>query len=360
MINLRIYRFCFILLIIALLLFPLTKIDHSDSSWIEKRMLASFPEGINENFGGQFDLWLNDRFRGRQAMLKLSQELDRGMVGYYISKKAAIGQEGWLFYTAENSIANYQNKKLFSDAELDKILHNIKKKKEILSERGIKFYIMIAPDKNRIYGEKYMPYINKLNVYGRAEQLVNYLRQNGVDIIYPIERLLANKDKGNVYLKFDTHWNYYGAFIGYDELMERIIRDNANIRKLDISQFDVIEEEEQYGDLLFMLNMSVSELKGIPLKTLALKKKDRDEFYYIKDESQNYRSTNLQRVYVLRDSFGTAMIPYISETFSSVKYKLSNDFNSSFDDIIDYNPDIVIQEVVERYIWTLAQDITVE
>ena len=85
------------------------------------------------------------------------------------------------------------------------------------TKNGKTFYYVIAPDKNKIYGENIVN-INKIrpDSEGRANQVVKYLKDNTtVKVIYPYEALMNNKDKGLLYYKKDTHWNYFGAYFLY-------------------------------------------------------------------------------------------------------------------------------------------------
>ena len=362
------YQKIFVFIVFMMLIFPLTKINMEDISQTENRTLAKFPEKVDNEFSNKIELFINDRFRGRDKLLKISNTMEENMIGYPIGKKAAIGKDGWIFYTGDNSILNFQNKILFTEFDLENVKNSILKKKEILAKRGIKYYVMIAPDKNRIYGECYIPFINKVNDCGRAEQLVKFLRENDIDIIYPKDVIEANKVNGNLYYKLDTHWNTYGAFLGYSVLMDEIIKDsnsNNSINKLKIEDYRIITTEESGGDLLGMLNIT-RETVDSSLTTLKLEKNNDYKYQYIQNEGNkgvetiNTAPLNNKRVYMLRDSFTNAMVPYISESFSHVKYNWTGDFNQVYPEIIQDNPDIVIQEIVERSIICLTQDITVE
>lgn len=62
------------------------------------------------------------------------------------------------------------------------------------------------------------------------------------------------------------------------------------------------------------------------------------------------RETNnskLPRALFLRDSFGVAMIPFLSELFERIKYLKARNLNIEY--ILREKPDVVIEEMVERY-----------
>ena len=80
--------------------------------------------------------------------------------------------------------------------------------------------MLILPDKNRVYGEYYPDSIKKMAQKGRGEQTYQFLYNKGtIDVIYPLNELLAEKKKNLLYYKNDTHWNPLGAFIAYRQLI---------------------------------------------------------------------------------------------------------------------------------------------
>ena len=52
---------------------------------------------------------------------------------------------------------------------------------------------------------------------------------------------------------------------------------------------------------------------------------------------------------VFRDSFTSALAPFLSEHFSRAVYLWQNDFDAS--DVEKEHPDIVIQEIVGRHLY---------
>jgi hypothetical protein len=58
------------------------------------------------------------------------------------------------------------------------------------------------------------------------------------------------------------------------------------------------------------------------------------------------------RAVVFRDSFGSAMIPFLAEHFSRAVYLWQNNFDPQV--VIDERPAVVIQEWVGRHLYTQA------
>ena len=82
---------------------------------------------------------------------------------------------------------------------------------------------VVAPNKPALYPE-YMPRsINRVTEQSRLQQLTDYLaRESDLTFINLRNRSSTRKPKHRVFHKTDTHWNAYGAFTGYQELMKPI------------------------------------------------------------------------------------------------------------------------------------------
>ena len=71
--------------------------------------------------------------------------------------------------------------------------------------------------------------------------------------------------------------------------------------------------------------------------------------YRDKTDYCTFENTNVAdapSVYVIRDSFGIALVPFITDSFSEATFNWTLGFNK--DDILAKKPDIVIMQVVER------------
>ncbi|MCI7223515.1 MULTISPECIES: alginate O-acetyltransferase AlgX-related protein [Fusobacterium] len=358
------FREIYLIIAFIILIIPILKIDKKEKDDIENRNLSKKPSfiienKINLNYGKEIEQWLNDHFFKREKILKFYKKLDRKLKNRVENEKVFMGKEKWLFYKGDNSIRNYQNIDLFTDEDLKLIVKNIKNRKKWLKKKGISYYLFIAPDKNKVYGEFYPNFIKKVNTIGRVEQLKESFNRNELEIIYPLERLLLEKTKSEdlLYYKTDTHWNSYGAFIGYEELLKVIKRDFVDIEEIKEKDLNISYKPYLNGDLGKMLSLNFNQYKKDNYKNIVIKNQ---EFEYIKNNPRGEgiltKSNKKYKVLILRDSFMTDMHPYISQTFGEVNYIWTHDFNSFQKLIEEYNPDIIIQEIVERYIFSLKKN----
>ena len=339
----------FVITILVLMIIPNTKFDKADYDFIEKRPLAAFPKlikngGINKEFGKLFENFYNDRFRKREICIN-KNILIKSFINQRMENDIAMtGKHGWVFYKGDNSIANYQNKVLFSDFELLKIKHNLEVLNRWCNKNGIKLIVIIPPDKNRIYGEYYPKNIKKINPKSRVELLREFLDENSnIKIIYPIEQMYERKkmDEEPLYYHTDTHWTQTGSYIAYNEIFKQIAQKYPYLQNVDCNKLRT-ERKNYSGDC-----------------TINPKKKKSDFTYLFYDEpvlKYTIKKYDL-KIAIIGDSFSGELSRWLSKSFD-VQYNQYNKTVEQFnafsiknweDRILSYNPDVLIIEFVERY-----------
>lgn len=352
----------FLALFFILLFIPMTKISNEEVSRKEKRILAKFPvvfvdeNRFNDKFTSEFESWFNDRFNGRRKLIRYHTKIRNFLDNFSQNPRVLYGNDGWLFYKGDNSLDNFQNKNIFTEEELKIVSKYISDIDNWAKENGKSFYYLIAPDKNKIYGE-YITSLKKVRPddESRANQLVKHLRENTtVNVTYPLHLLLNSKDKGLLYYKQDTHWNDLGSYIAYEEFMRNIKKDHENIDIVQPAEYKTALHET--GDLSQMIDFAIpkdkseySDPKITDESTCEYRSEKKDP----RDGFECKNETKPLRVFILRDSFSTALTQYFNNTFSFVKYEWRWDITKEDLEYIKENADIIILETVERYIPSL-------
>lgn len=337
-----------------ILFLPMSHIDNSEVSQKENRTLYKFKPLINKNgkinynFGKDIDLFFQDRFFLRKDLIKLHYN-------FYIinknlrTKKVIKGKDNWLFHGIPSAINMYKKENLFSQDELKKAANLLSKYDEYCKKHNKKFYFYIAPSKSMVYSEFYNETIRpkKENSISLAYQLISYLKENtDVKVIYPREELIKNKDKGLLYWTTDTHWNEYGAYIGYKVLMDEInkdIKSSAKLNTLTVNKF--VEVQEESGD---MNNNLPKILRVKKFKTYTKPYVPKDKYYCQQTQDatdiQNCKGKlNDKTLLMFRDSFTINLIPYLASTYKQSKYIWQTDVDFNLMPSADY----VIFEIVE-------------
>ena len=356
----------FLALVIVILVLPITKIDDKKDSKFENRRLNAKPtlysnDSFNYEYGKKFEAWLSDHFRGRERFFKIYNSIDR-MLSYRLDNKIALeGKDGWLFYKGDSSVKNYQNLNNFSVDQLEYIKSRLEAKRDYCKSLGIDYYVLIAPDKNQVYPEYFPEEYDRIGKENRGTQLYNYLKNNStINIAYPLSELKEAKNHYEVYYRNDTHWNSVGAYYGYESLFTLIKKDYNSLEKQDLKDFS-IKRIVCNGDLQNMLQLherkyytfTTTRLRNNNYKQSNPKKIEgltlpKDSQIVLTDGNSPYS------VILFRDSFSTALIPYISYQFGHVEYFWTRDFENNKLYLKNKRPNIVIEECVERYIQELV------
>ncbi len=205
-----------------------------DMASSEKRTLATWPDGglaALDEFPTNFEKYFNDHFGFRNALvhfynLALTQSATVSPLPISSNQKVLLGKKGWLFYDWRDdgkSIIDYQGMAPFSDEELEKIRTNLENQRNWLRQRNIALTVAICPSKHTIYPE-YLPDTVQRDpaAMTRLDQLTEYLGVHSDFRLIDFRPVFWEEKKiYPLYYKSDTHWNNYGAFLAYRQLLQR-------------------------------------------------------------------------------------------------------------------------------------------
>jgi hypothetical protein len=315
----------------------------------EKRTLASAPEvftknGFNAEFTREFDDYYTDNFAFRTNLVTLYAEMNSELLGESISDQVIIGKDGWLFF--EPSLNDYMKTGTLSGNEIRRLADTLEMERDYTEGRGAAFIFTVAPNKASVCGQ-YMP--DRYKVLGKKSNVENLSRQlDGIGFEYvDLYGILRGGDM-QLYHKLDTHWNNAGALAGYNALLGKVKESKPGF------SFDKHEnivprlEKTWQGDLSGMLYPAAGLLDeqyvyGIEKKYTTDRPMRSLEDLTIKTQSEN---ETLDLV-MFRDSFANALIPLMSNEFSSITYSRAVPYDYS---LLDEDTDVVILEIVERNI----------
>ncbi|MFC1687750.1 hypothetical protein ACFL0L_04165 [Patescibacteria group bacterium] len=333
----------------------------SDIEEQEKRKLAEMPEFtassiLRAPFRKDFDEYFSDNFGFRSILVHAGSLLHVGLLKSSPTHQVVIGKDDWFFFGGGNVIDDFRGAIPLTDRELKSIKDNIEQQRELLANQGIDFYILVSPNKTSIYPEFLPSNIEKVGEQTRLDQIVTHLSEHSdFVIIDPREKLIKIKEKNFAYEKTGTHWNEYGAFVAYSELINEVRKNYPNIPAPDINNFELRTEIVGGSDLAILL---------------SLQNQKQDELVYVdpftpriaQDASVAFENPNpnpvmplvakevanneLPHALIFRDSFTNHLIPYLSEDFSRSVYVWMYKIDPEIVEL--EKPDIVILEVSER------------
>ena len=235
----------FIIAIWAFLVFPFAGMLfwRSDET-TENTELASFPslkteEGWNHEYLSEMGAYFEDHFALRQYWVTANALLRKNVIQSSATDQVVLGKNDWLYFSG--TTADYQGTNLFSEREMNAILHNLKLIQNYAQQQGSAFYLMVPPNKNSLYDEN-MPYYYQKGDESNLKMLTERFQQEGISYI---DLYGAFQEKEEVlYFQRDSHWNNQGALLAYRNLMEQVGKDYETYLN---APFDV--EKVHSGDL---------------------------------------------------------------------------------------------------------------
>lgn len=304
---------------------------------------------------GQF----RNPFRARIDLAPLYNNL-RMWLGDRVFQKAVVGSNGWMFYTGEMSIPDYQNTAPLSQERLQQLQEALDRLNADLMQQGKSLLVVVVPNKSSVY-RQYMPeQIPVLGETSRLDQILEYMRQHGQTNILDLRpALIAASQDNDVYLKADTHWNVMGAYYAYFGIIEALSRSDTRLYPHPLSDYDVvIQPDLKVPDLLMTLGLiqfkearqalvprfpvPVREVGAIPLSD------GRQVRTTASDDVMPSLLIFHDSFYLASSSLSGLMEPHFSRLIA-VPYTLVPDI-WALRWIEEENPDFVVIEVAERYL----------
>lgn len=340
-------------------------------SYTEKRMLATFPS-IPDNapqiqsFFSDIDEYLNDHFGFREWMVyRYQREVKKRFPDVERITKVMQGLDNWFFFTSNNMLEDFTGKNLRSDRELSEWVETYREKKRWLEKQGIPYLLIVPPNKLAVYGEfTGGPWIGQKGMT-RLTQLKSVLQDSDRSTILDLAPALVGRGADEaLFFKSDTHWTPYGAYLGYLPIAEKLetIFPGSHF-KTDFSFSEPVtrtcdKKENNCGDLTSMLldydsfDESYREVEKIsPCGNVSPVEIELSNLDYSNEEHSFSTSCPQKelRALVFRDSFFSALVPYISANFKEVIYLWKDYDQQNIEEVLTtFKPDIVIEEKAER------------
>ena len=335
----------------------------------ENRNLASKPrlnwttEALSE-YSTRYEKWYDDHLGFRPTMIQALSRIRVKGFGVSSNKDVVLGKDGWLYYVRPDPAQVLQGFPTLEIEELEYLREYFEQRENRLKAKGIPYVLVIVPAKHHIYPE-YLPRMyQRVSPEGsRLDQFLAYMEEHSTTNVIDLRSALATqKEQENdyyLYYKTDSHWTEIGGFAGAEEVADRIRPMLPAVAPpLDLSAFSVAITEQDHGHDMSRL---VGLYKDLPEGWVTLVPHNGFNAQVVENpdivRSYDYPSirepivmrrpeTALPTAVMFRDSFGTAMIPFLSEHFSRIVYYWQHIID---DDIIEKEkPDIVIQEIVDR------------
>jgi len=307
---------------------------------------------------GAASSYFEDHFGLRARLVRWQAWLRLRVFHVSASPDVILGRDGWLFYAGDGGSEDLISAVPFRPSELEKWCATLQHTHDWLEAQGIDYLFVLAPDKHAVYPEYLPASVHRVGVETRTDALVRYLRDHStVPVLDLRPALLAAKKDERLYHRTDTHWNDRGAFVAYTALVRALGRAVVG-EPAARAAFGAPKMVTPGLDLARMLGLRADlREENLPLVPLAPRRArvveppqsqpnfDVGRLVTEQDDSSRPRAV------VFRDSFGSAVIPFLSEHFSRAVYLWQN--NMAPDVVLAEQPRVVIQEWVGRHLSTV-------
>lgn len=305
----------------------------------------------------------NDRVPFRSVFVCWSQAFHRILFPGAMSDRAIIGTDNFVFFASngsDNTFRQYCGDIRLTSFEKNKVLKNFQKTYNYLASRNIITLFVAAPNKIDIYYDK-LP-VKRRFAFDKDltprqqifEKLPEYIPEEAILDLTPALREARKKTDYPLYYRADTHWNLFGGYVGFREIMIKIAPKliPPPIEKLSASSDWHWEPDDLWAmtGLSEKMRIKIQERRpNYPVYTGKIEKRlnhstgPSGEYYMI---TQNSLAPDKRVVVFYRDSFGKNLLPFLSNCFAEVHYIWGSDISVKTLDMV--KPDIVIVERVSR------------
>ncbi len=296
--------------------------------------------GVNLQFSKECDTWISKENPLRVPMINAENTL---RLDWLRSSGNGViqGKNGYLF--SEETLDDYLGKTL-SPRTLYRIARTVRLTQDAAERAGSRFVFTVAPNKNTLY-PSLMPARYIKGEVSNLSLLEEEFRRQGVHYL-DLKAALSGQEQ-ELYLRSDTHWNSLGALYGFQALMDFLGRPHNDYAGAgytfknnwtgDLTNMAFPESGRTCGQYYFdhdTRNWQFMQPRGdnnqALLEELMGSSEKRDAVIRVNNPD------GLGSLYMLRDSYGRALIPFLAEQYQRAVmtrfYPIS--IQDGYDDIV--------------------------
>jgi hypothetical protein len=317
----------------------------------EKRELATLDDGVFS--------WFEDHFGFRAQLVSWNARLEYAGLGVSSSSSVARGSGGWLFYAESDALADHVSDSPLTAAEIDAWRETVVKSRDWLQRRHAAYVFTVAPDKHVIYPEHFPSSVRRVGSSLRMDQVLESVHDTGVAVdLRP--SIVAAKAQQRVYHQTDSHWNARGALVAYQDIIAAVRAQNRQVPPAwTRSDFAEVEQPFDGLDLARMMGLGkiLREVDVVltprrPRLARVVDPPGASAAAEIGRLVTEIPGSTLPRAVIFRDSFTTALVPFLSEHFSRAVYLWQKDFVPQ--QIEAEGADVVIYEIASRNLYNFV------
>ena len=331
----------------------------------ENRPYAKLPkfqatlDGMRKYLSG-LEAYFNDSFGYRRQLVRWERRLRWNF--FHDTRDATVlkGNGDWLFFSDGRTVDDISGALPFSAGDLENWRKLLTGRRDWLKERGIRYLLVIPPDKQSVYPEHLPSWLTaRARPPRRLDQFFAYMRDHSDVPVLDLRPALAEaKSHGQIYLHTDTHWNDRGAFAAYRRIIQELGALGLPVKALGPEAFDEAVEDQPGGDLVRLLGREGLTIeKDAPILSPKPSMPQIAQRPYTEMPGKNWIpktepifSENpgaTVKAVVFRDSFSSYMIKFFGYHFNRIVYVWQLNWDKPL--IEREKPDVVMDVMLERF-----------
>ena len=332
----------------------------------ENRSLAPMPTlpttlAEVQAFPQAAEAYYKDHFGGRNTLVYAYLWLKSVVFRVSPTDMAVVGKGDWTYLGSDQQLASSRGVPLLDTAQLDEWRTRLENYQAICEKHGAKVLAFFGPDKSSIYPEYLPGWMQRETTESNLDLLQQYIAERSTVRLLDLRpALLEGKQGGLTYLRSNSHWNNFGAFVAYQAI-------GAEIQGLlpayrPVTQPEVLFETRPRIATDLEAEIDIAYYKAAPVEDARMRrwraKKLGDAIEGVKFKEDiglsviEHEDKTLPKLVCFHDSFGWGIAPFLSNSFSRVVYVRKPNFSEEV--IALEKPDLVIWMRVERVLAPVA------
>ncbi len=337
---------------------------------LENRRLAQEPNVDSiliqpKQYFKKYDAWFTDHFDYRQILVKANSYLRINLFQTSPIPNAMFIGENFEFYSGNDLlIDDVTGKRRLNEQEMNYIFQNLKIKYNTLKDLNIGYYVTMPPSKQTVYEDLLPSYLRKQAKSDKmAKQLGDFLVKNSVQYYVNIIDILKQRHQyfpqERVFYQYDIHWSERGAFFAYQILMNNIRIKypwvGNTLQMNDIKLDTVYTNQADLAKLILLSEQYKKETYEMKFENSDSIKESIENGVFTYPVFRYYNPKAVGKVLVYRDSYSEQWKKLIAHHFRESTFIW--DQNIRLSQILEYKPDIIIQENCEMFLFDLFKPI---
>jgi hypothetical protein len=310
----------------------------------EKRRPLPLPRRDGKSvpaFVREWAAFFDDNFGLRDVLIRWDTTVRLRLLGALPVSKLVAGREGWIFYDSEkaadgNTMTDYRGLAFYSPARLAAIAQTLLERERWCRQRGATYLLAVVPNKETVYSEYLPRTIRRVRPQTRLDQVLERLGPGAERLLVDLRPALLHAKAQSPYPLYNrggTHWNEYGAYVGYREILRAIGFFLPGLRAYELADFtigvDPASDEDHW---------------------LGLHENQRIQFTLRPGSIRPNPDGANAKVLVIHDSFWESLRPFLALHFPNMACYHMNDVGGRLRSIVERErPALVLQITAERY-----------